>query len=181
VPPFSRFDWARVAPPPAAEAGAPPEGAVLCGAEGEPAAEGCGAGTRSRIWAWAAEQISPEAKSAVKKWNLGPIVLLDQMRRETPRLQISVISTGPKFRAAARPTRLFLPSVPRLCYNLRAVERSLQAQEKRGVLAQDAGLPNEAPEHPMSFCPVCSERLESKRCKLICGKCGYYLSCSDFY
>lgn len=81
----------------------------------------------------------------------------------------------------ARPTRLFLPSVPRLCYNLRAVERSLQAPEKRDALAQDAGLPEQAPEHPMSFCPVCSERLESKRCKLICGKCGYYLSCSDFY
>jgi hypothetical protein len=36
-------------------------------------------------------------------------------------------------------------------------------------------------EHPMNFCPVCSQRLESKRCKLICNTCGYYLSCSDFY
>lgn len=180
MPPFSRFDCAR-APPLAAEAGAPPEGAVLRGAEGEAAAEGCGAGTRSRIWAWTVEQISPEAKSAAKKWNLGPIVLLYQMRGETPRLRISGISEGPKFRPAARTTRLFLPSVPRLCYNLRAVERSLQTQEKRGALAQGAGLPEQAPEHPMSFCPVCSERLESRRCKLICGKCGYYLSCSDFY
>ena len=76
---------------------------------------------------------------------------------------------------------LFLPTLRRLCYNLRAVERSLQAPEKRDALARDAGLPEQAPEHPMSFCPVCSERLESKRCKLICGKCGYYLSCSDFY
>jgi hypothetical protein len=38
-----------------------------------------------------------------------------------------------------------------------------------------------AVEHPISFCPVCSERLEPKRCKLICTKCGYYLSCSDYY
>jgi hypothetical protein len=38
-----------------------------------------------------------------------------------------------------------------------------------------------AAEHPISFCPVCSERLEPKRCKLICAKCGYYLSCSDYY
>jgi hypothetical protein len=38
-----------------------------------------------------------------------------------------------------------------------------------------------AVEHPMSYCPVCSERLEPKRCKLVCEKCGYYLSCSDYY
>jgi hypothetical protein len=38
-----------------------------------------------------------------------------------------------------------------------------------------------AAEHPISFCPVCFERLEPKRCKLICAKCGYYLSCSDYY
>ena len=109
------------------------------------------------------------------------MVLLDEMRRQACRLQTSASHRRPETGYAAGPTRLFLPSVPRLCYNLRAVERSLQGQEKRGALAHDAGLPEQAPEHPMSFCPVCSERLESKRCKLICGKCGYYLSCSDFY
>jgi len=36
-------------------------------------------------------------------------------------------------------------------------------------------------EQPVSFCPVCSARLEPKRCKLVCRKCGYYLSCSDYY
>ena len=36
-------------------------------------------------------------------------------------------------------------------------------------------------EHPISFCPVCSQRLEPKRCKLVCKMCGYYLSCSDYY
>ena len=34
---------------------------------------------------------------------------------------------------------------------------------------------------PMLYCPVCSKRLESRRCKLICEGCGYYMSCSDFY
>ena len=36
-------------------------------------------------------------------------------------------------------------------------------------------------EHPIGFCPVCSLQLEPKRCKLVCERCGYYLSCSDYY
>jgi hypothetical protein len=31
------------------------------------------------------------------------------------------------------------------------------------------------------YCPVCSTRLEERKCKLICETCGYYLSCSDYY
>jgi Zn finger protein HypA/HybF involved in hydrogenase expression len=31
------------------------------------------------------------------------------------------------------------------------------------------------------YCPVCSERLESRRCKLVCPVCGYYMSCADYY
>jgi hypothetical protein len=36
-------------------------------------------------------------------------------------------------------------------------------------------------EDPSRYCPVCSRRLESKRCKLICPECGYYMSCADYY
>jgi len=50
-----------------------------------------------------------------------------------------------------------------------------------GVLNEGSHERQDAVEHPLSYCPVCSERLEPKRCKLVCEKCGYYLSCSDYY
>jgi hypothetical protein len=39
----------------------------------------------------------------------------------------------------------------------------------------------EADTDPMLFCPVCSTRLESRKCKLFCAQCGYFLSCADYY
>ncbi len=41
--------------------------------------------------------------------------------------------------------------------------------------------PLDTSEHHSVFCPTCSSRLQESRCKLICGKCGYFLSCADFY
>lgn len=34
---------------------------------------------------------------------------------------------------------------------------------------------------PMLYCPICSTRLRELKCKLICDKCGYYMSCADYY
>jgi hypothetical protein len=58
-----------------------------------------------------------------------------------------------------------------------AVEVSTQegspakVEETVGVSGEDAS----------RYCPVCSKRLESRRCKLICPVCGYYMSCADYY
>jgi hypothetical protein len=36
-------------------------------------------------------------------------------------------------------------------------------------------------DEPMLYCPVCSTRLSARKCKLFCEKCGYYMSCADYY
>ena len=58
--------------------------------------------------------------------------------------------------------------------------REAYAPEKDEGIAGAAA--SAAEEHtPSSYCPVCSERLEARRCKLVCAVCGYYMSCSDYY
>jgi hypothetical protein len=46
--------------------------------------------------------------------------------------------------------------------------------------------PEQAParkheDEPILYCPVCSSRLAERKCKLLCEKCGYYMSCADYY
>ena len=33
----------------------------------------------------------------------------------------------------------------------------------------------------MRVCPNCSAELQEVRCKLSCPRCGFFLSCSDYY
>jgi ribosomal protein S27AE len=30
------------------------------------------------------------------------------------------------------------------------------------------------------WCPRCGNELHNHRCKLVCPRCGYFMSCSDF-
>jgi hypothetical protein len=80
---------------------------------------------------------------------------------------------------------------PGMCYNLRTVQSITKQVPTHDVLQPDHSThsPNastststSAPyEHASHYCPVCSQRLESHRCKLICTVCGYYMSCADYY
>jgi len=59
--------------------------------------------------------------------------------------------------------------------------RSVKAFDSIEASSHAGELPAVRNEDPSRYCPVCSERLESRRCKLICSVCGYYMSCADYY
>ncbi|PYU93098.1 MAG: hypothetical protein DMG25_10325 [Acidobacteria bacterium] len=54
--------------------------------------------------------------------------------------------------------------------------------KRRSVSQQshDPEPPTPVRELPVQFCPVCSARLESQRCKMVCPRCGFFMSCSEF-
>jgi hypothetical protein len=85
-----------------------------------------------------------------------------------------------------------------MCYKHRAVESSAKcpqdtdarspaaaehtAPSPNGVLAAADFVQPLAPGDDVSrYCPVCSQRLIGRKCKLLCTVCGYYMSCADYY
>ncbi len=75
----------------------------------------------------------------------------------------------------------WLPTPPAMCYNLRAVEGPVGNAPEAAPGSEQEKEPVVAAENASLFCPVCSERLTPRKCKLICAACGYYMSCSDYY
>jgi len=66
------------------------------------------------------------------------------------------------------------------CYNRFNVDhRETQRKDASSTSRPDAALRQN--EEPMLWCPVCSTRLTARKCKLLCEKCGYYMSCADYY
>ena len=50
------------------------------------------------------------------------------------------------------------------------------------VAVMDEAEPKRSDEdEPMLYCPVCNCRLTEQKCKLVCERCGYYMSCADYY
>lgn len=79
-----------------------------------------------------------------------------------------------------------------MCYNRPAVEQAAKREALPAPVERGAGASKQVgpqleqraaaePEDVSCYCPVCSQRLESWHCKLICSVCGYYMSCSDYY
>lgn len=44
-----------------------------------------------------------------------------------------------------------------------------------------ASIESASERESMLYCPVCSLRLAELKCKLFCERCGYYMSCADYY
>jgi hypothetical protein len=59
--------------------------------------------------------------------------------------------------------------------------RSPGSTTAAGVEKTAAGVPANPIKDASSICPNCSTELRGYRCKVVCRKCGFYLSCSDFY
>jgi hypothetical protein len=79
-----------------------------------------------------------------------------------------------------------------MCYNLRAVkdtgkQERASAETRGAAVTESAGntaaeqVAAQGLEDASRYCPICSQRLESRRCKLVCNSCGYYMSCADYY
>ena len=51
----------------------------------------------------------------------------------------------------------------------------------RGMDQGEKQPPPAKAQEAMQTCPNCGQRLVEHKCKLVCEKCGFFLSCSDFY
>jgi hypothetical protein len=66
-------------------------------------------------------------------------------------------------------------------YNLKSVAASEKQTPPPAESEAVESKPSKDEAEPMLYCPVCSSRLASRKCKLFCQTCGYYMSCADYY
>jgi hypothetical protein len=93
----------------------------------------------------------------------------------TPQLDRNSVAAKSNFSAVAE-------TVDRLAIAQHEDRSAIAQQENRSAVAhQEDRSAVVREEHALLYCPVCSQRLESRRCKLICQVCGYYMSCADYY
>ena len=58
--------------------------------------------------------------------------------------------------------------------------RLLDAADPSASSVMRAGIEPHDPGDLMLVCATCGARMDERKCKLIC-RCGYFLSCSDYY
>jgi len=63
----------------------------------------------------------------------------------------------------------------------RALDPDFDANFSHGENTGNATSPSSPIEHHCQICPNCSHQLTGHHCKLVCTRCGYYLSCADYY
>src|SRR5208282_717966 len=72
-------------------------------------------------------------------------------------------------------------TTPDMSSTLDSTGRPSDSTTSPRALEMASGVPANLQKDASSICPNCSTELRGHRCKVVCRKCGFYLSCSDFY
>ena len=74
-----------------------------------------------------------------------------------------------------------LPNRPSVLDDEIANEIAANFMQRDGVVCPAYAVEEAPVDHHCQICPNCSHRLTGHKCKLVCTRCGYYLSCAEYY